>query len=91
MVSMKADRYLCAALSVLLCWFGTQVLLESVRHAGPYADEYVLLGAALTALGLAALWMVFEQYRQVRLTARRMRRESHFSRRSRSDGRAGNS
>jgi hypothetical protein len=56
---MKVDRYLCAALSVLLCSFGAHVLLDSVRHAGPYADEYVLLGAALTALGLAALWIVF--------------------------------
>jgi len=88
---MKVDRYLCAALSVLLCSFGAHVLLDSVRHAGPYADEYVLLGAALTALGLAALWIVFERSRQVRTTARHMRRGSHFSRRSSGDGRTRNS
>jgi len=87
---MKADRYLCA-LSVLLCLFGTHVLLDSVRHAERYADEYVLLGAALTALGLAALWIAFELHRQVPAATRRMRRGAHFSRRSSGDGRAGNS
>jgi len=71
---MKADRYLWAALSVFLCSLGTYMLLDSVRHASPHADEYVLLGAVLTALGLATLWILFEQYRQVRALARHMRR-----------------
>jgi hypothetical protein len=88
---MKTDRYLWAALSALLCALGTYVLLDSVRHAGPYAEEYVLLGAALAALGLASLWILLEQYRQVRAMARHMRRGSHFSSRSSGDGRAGNS
>jgi len=79
---MKTDRYLWAALSALLCALGTYVLLDSVRHAGPYAEEYVLLGAALAALGLASLWILLEQYRQVRAMARHMRRGSHFSSRS---------
>jgi hypothetical protein len=87
---MKADRYLWAALSVLLCSLGTYVLLDSVRHAGPYAEEYVLLGAALTVLGLATLWILGEQYRQVRAMTRHMRRGSHFSGRSGGHGRAGN-
>jgi hypothetical protein len=87
---MKADRYLLAALSVLFCLLGTHVLLDSVRQAGPYADEFVLLGATLTALGLASLWVLYGQYRQVRAMARHMRRGSHLSNRSRGDGRADN-
>lgn len=75
---MKADRYIWAILSVLLCVAGSYVILDSVRHASPYADKYVLLGAALTALGLATMWILFEQYRQVRAMARHMRRGSHF-------------
>ena len=80
---MKTDRYLWGALSVLFCGLGTHVLLDSIRHAGPYADEYVLLGATLTAFGLASLWILFGQYRQTRAMARHMRRGSHLSSRSR--------
>ncbi len=88
---MKAERYIWAALSVLFCLLGTAVLLDSIRQAGPYAEEYVLLGATLTALGLASLWILYGQYRQVRAMARHMRRGSHFSSRSRGDGRADDS
>jgi hypothetical protein len=88
---MKPDRYLWAALSILFCLLGSHVLLDSIRHAGPYAGEYVLLGATLTALGLASLWILHGQYRQIRAMARHMRRGSHYSSRSRGDGRADNS
>jgi hypothetical protein len=80
---MKADRFLWGALSALFCSLGIHVLLDSIRHTGPYADEFVLLGAALMALGLATLWILFGQYRQTRAMARHMRRGSHFSSRSR--------
>jgi hypothetical protein len=90
-ISMKAERYIWATLSILFCLLGTGVLLDSIRHAGPYAEEYVLLGATLTALGLASLWILYEQYRQVRAMARHMRRGSHLSNRSGGDRRADNS
>jgi hypothetical protein len=80
---MKTDRYWWGALSLLICSLGMHLLLDSIRHAGPYADEYVLLGATLTALGLATLGIGFGQYRQTRAMARHMRRGSHFSGRSR--------
>lgn len=80
---MKTDRYLWGALSVLICSLGMHVLLDSIRHGGPHADEYVLLGATLTALGLATLAIRFGQYRQTRAMARHLRRGSHFSGRSR--------
>ncbi|HKN75242.1 MAG TPA: hypothetical protein VJW94_08695 [Candidatus Acidoferrum sp.] len=87
---MKTDRYVWAALSALFLLLGTHVLLDSIRHAGPYEDEYVLLGATLTALGLASLWILYGQYRQVRAMARHMRRGSHFPSRSRGNRRADN-
>jgi len=80
---MKTDRYLWGALSLLIGSLGLHVLLDSIRHAGPYADEYVLLGATLTALGLATLGIRFGQYRQTRAMARHLRRGPHFSGRSR--------
>jgi len=82
-VTMKTNRYLWGVLSVLICSLGMDLLLDSIRHAGPYADEYVLLGATLTALGLATLGIRFGQYCQTRATARNMRRGSHFSSTSR--------
>ena len=88
---MKAERYMWATLSILFCLLGTGVLLDSIRDAGPYAEEYVLLGATLTALGLASMWILYGQYRQIRAMARHMRRGSHFSNRSRENGRADNS
>jgi hypothetical protein len=81
--SVKSDRYLWGALSILFCSLGIHVLVDSIRHAEPHADEYVLLGATLTALGLATLWILFGQYRQTRAMARHMRRGSHLSTRSR--------
>jgi hypothetical protein len=82
-ITMKTDRYLWGALSVLICSLGMHVLLDSIRQAGPHADEYVLLGATLTALGLATLGIRFGKYRQTRAMARHLRRGSHFLGRSR--------
>ncbi len=86
MVSMKTDGYLWGALSALICALGMHLLLDSIRHAGPHADEYVLLGATLTALGLATLGIRFGQYRHTRAMPRHMRRGSHFSSRSKGAG-----
>jgi hypothetical protein len=83
---MKTNRYLWVALSLLIGSLGLDVLLDSIRHAGPHADEYVLLGATLTALGLATLGIRFGQFRQTRAMARHLRRGSHFSGRSRGAG-----
>jgi hypothetical protein len=82
-ITMKVERYLWGALSVLICSLGMHLLLDSIRNAGPHADEYVLLGATLTAVGLATLGIPFGQYRQTRATPRHMRRGSHLSSRSR--------
>jgi hypothetical protein len=88
---MKADGYLWGAVAALLCTAGSYVLLDSVRHASQYAEEYVLLGAVLTVLGLATLWILFEQYRQGRAMARHLQRGSHLSSPSSGHGRADHS
>jgi ABC-type nickel/cobalt efflux system permease component RcnA len=80
---MKTNRYVWGALSVLICSLGVHLLVDSIRHSGPYADEYVLLGATLTVLGLATLAIRFGQHWQTRAVARHMRRGSHFSSTSR--------
>ncbi|HMD39166.1 MAG TPA: hypothetical protein VKH15_07785 [Candidatus Acidoferrum sp.] len=80
---MKTGRYIWIAPFLFFFLVGTYVLLDSVRRPGPYADEYILLGGTLTALGLAALFFGFEQYLQIRAMARHMRRGSYLSRKSR--------
>lgn len=76
---MTADRYLWIVLSILLCSLGGKVLVDSVRHSGPYAEEYILLGATVTALGLAALLFAFKKRAQLKALALHMGRESRFS------------
>jgi hypothetical protein len=82
-VSMKTDRYFWIVLSALFCLAGTYVLFDSIHHAGEYADEYILLGGTLTALGLAAMFFAFERILQVRALAEHMRRGSRPARKSR--------
>jgi hypothetical protein len=73
---MKTDRNLWIVLAALFCFAGIQALLDSIRDPGPHADEFILLGGTVTALGLAALFFAFEEYLQIRALARHMRRRS---------------
>ena len=82
MVYVRTDRYLWILLSVILCLLGIHLLLDSIRHSGPYAETYILFGAMLAALGLAAMFFAFEQYLRIRALAQHMRRGSHASRKS---------
>lgn len=75
---MKPDRYLWIVLSILLCSLGGKVLIDSVRHSGPYAEEYMLLGATVAAMGLAALFFAFRQRVQLKALAQHMGRGSRF-------------
>jgi len=56
---MRPSGFFWIALSVLLCSVAAHVLIDSVRDSGPYAEEYVLLGGTLAALGLASLFFAF--------------------------------
>ncbi|MGB7281707.1 MAG: hypothetical protein WBE13_05535 [Candidatus Acidiferrum sp.] len=80
---MKADRHWWVGLSVVFCVFGTRLLLDGTRTAGANADDYVIVGATLTALGLATLLIAFEQYKEVRAMAEHMRGGAHLPRKSR--------
>ncbi len=77
---MRADRYLWIAISILLCPLGGHVLIDSVRHSGPYDEEYILLGGTLFALGLAAMFFAFKQHAQIKALAQHMSRASRSSR-----------
>jgi len=88
---VRTGRYLWILLSVVLCVPGTHLLLDSVRHPGPYAETYILLAGLLDALGLAAILFAVERYLRVRALAQHMRRSSHPRRKSRTQATGNNS
>lgn len=77
---MRPDKYFWTAVSIFFCWLGGDVLIDSVRHSGPYAEEYILLGGTLAALGLAAISFALKQRAQIKALAAHMRDISRSSR-----------
>lgn len=80
---MGTDRCFWAALSILLLWAGAHLLLSSIQHPGEYADELILLGGTLSALGLVPLWVAVKQHLQAKALARHMRLSWDVSRENR--------
>ena len=74
---MKTPRIFWIALSILLSFAGARLLLDSIRHPGQYADEYILLGGTLSALGLVPIDLALKQYLQRRTPGDRLRHETH--------------
>ena len=70
---MKPNSYIWITLSVVLCSLGAYAVVDSVNHPGPYAEEYILLGGTLAALGLAALFFAFKQRAQLKALSQHMR------------------
>ena len=85
---MKTDRYLWIVLPVILSWIGVRILLDSVRHPGNYADELILVGGTLSALGLVLLSVPLKQHLQIRALARHMKLGRSTSRRIEAKDRA---
>lgn len=77
---MKPQRYVWVALSALFSPLGAELLIDSIRRPGPYTEEAILLGAALLALGLTALFFAFQRRAQTKALAQHMRRGSHSRR-----------
>jgi hypothetical protein len=77
---VTTQRFLWLALSTLLSWAGTYLLLDSIRHPGTYAEEVILAGGTLFALGLVAVYMAFVQHLKIRALARHMRAPMQSSR-----------
>ena len=77
---MRLNRYVCILLAVLFSSLGTYLLIDSVQHSGPRAEECILLGATLSALGLAAIFFTFKQRAQVTQLPQHMMRRSFSSR-----------
>jgi hypothetical protein len=78
---MKPGRYWWIVLSLFFASAGGSLLIDAVRHPGPYADESVLLGGTLAGLGLASLLFAFKQRAQIRALAEHMGRHARRSRR----------
>jgi hypothetical protein len=76
---MMTPRIFWIALSIVLSFAGARILLDSIRHPTQYADEYVLLGGTLSALGLVPIHVAFKQYQQRNPPSRRMRHSTHLS------------
>lgn len=85
---MGTERCFWIALSIILSWAGAHLLLGSIRDPGEYADELILLGGTLSALGLVPLWVALKQHLQVKAMAQHMRlgRESFRENRARERG-----
>ena len=77
---MTTQRFLWLALSTLLSWAGAYLLLDCMRHPGTYAEEVILVGGTLFALGLVAMYLAFLQHLKIRALARHMRAPMHSSR-----------
>ena len=74
---MRKTRFFWIALSMTLSLAGARVLFDTIRHPGQYADEYVLLGGTLSALGLVPIDLALKQYLQRRTPAVRLRHATH--------------
>lgn len=68
---MKSNRFW-IAISGLLLSTGLYFLLDSLKETGQFADGAMLLGATLTACGIAACSMAVSKQRQWRALARHM-------------------
>jgi hypothetical protein len=74
---MMTPRIFWIALTIILSFAGARILLDSIRHPGQYADEYVLLGGTLSATGLVPVALALQQYLQRRPPADRLRHGTH--------------
>jgi len=77
---MRPNKYVLIVLAVLFSSRGAYLLIDSVQHSGKRAEEFILLGGTLTALGLAAMFLAFKRRAQVTQLPRDMRRRSFSSR-----------
>jgi hypothetical protein len=77
---MRPNKYVLILLAVLFSSRGTYLLIDSVQHSGKHAEEFILLGGTLTALGLAGMFFVFKRRAQVTQPPQHMRRRSFSSR-----------
>ena len=77
---MRTERWFWVILSILLSWAGVNVLFGSLRHPGDYADELIVLGGTLSALGLVPLFVALKQHLRISALARHMRLGAPLSR-----------
>ena len=72
---MKEERNLAAFLSVLFLSLGIYLLQDPILRSGRNSDWYILVGAALIALGLVTTSWSVNQHLFVRRLERHVRRQ----------------
>ena len=61
---MRPNKYLWIVLALIFSSLGAYLLVDSVKHSGPHAEDYILLGGTLSGLGLAAVFFALKQRAQ---------------------------
>jgi hypothetical protein len=79
MVCMKTARFFWIALSIFLTLGGAHILLDSIHHSGQYAEEFILLGGTLSALGLVPMNLALKPLLHRRAPPGRMRSGAHLT------------
>jgi len=80
---MRTNRILWASLSLVLCFVGTYVLLDSVYNPGEFGEAGILLGGTLISLALFTTGVAVQQHLQMKALAKHMGHGSHHRRDSR--------
>jgi hypothetical protein len=71
---MRKSKYLDVLLSMTSLLMGTYLLMDSISNSGRYADECILIGAVLSALGLVLMSWSFERRHNTKAMQRHLRR-----------------
>jgi len=77
--AMRPDKYFWITLSAFFWLLGSYILVDPVRHSGPYAEAYILLGGTFDALGLSAIFFACKRRAEMKALAQHMGRASHYS------------
>jgi hypothetical protein len=71
---MKKDKFPAILLPIIFFFSGAYILQDTVIRPGAYAEEWILIGAVLSACFLAAIGWFFKLLGDARSIHRRMRR-----------------
>jgi hypothetical protein len=80
---MRPQKHLWVTLSVVLLCLGVRILSYSMSDSGPHAEDYILLGGTLVALGLVTMSFALAQRNRFKAFAEHMGRASRSFRVSR--------
>jgi len=70
---MRKRKHLDVLLSIVSLLTGTYLLLDSTSNSGRYAEERILIGAVLSALGLVLMSWSFERLHSTKALLRHLK------------------